>query len=110
MTDSLTKPSHLKPNFHVSCEASDAGSLRVAADNVSFTVAQRVRLEGEDQLWESIQLHCQKEDDGSLTVQVLLWDPGQESALQLAFLRSRPDEASGICDSLECDLNRKKID
>jgi hypothetical protein len=109
MTDRLTEPNCLKPNFRVSCEAGDAGSLRVAAENVSFTIAQRIRLEGDEQLWESVQLHCQKEDDGCLTVQVLLWDPKEEHTLQIALLRSRPNESSQEFASLECDLNPQKI-
>jgi hypothetical protein len=109
MTESLSRPNDL-PNFRVHCDAREAGSLNVPADYVSFTIAQRVRLEGEEQLWESVQLHCQKEDDGTLTVQVLVLDPKQEHALQIAFLRSRPDENSTTCEPLECDLNPAKID
>jgi hypothetical protein len=108
--DSLTQTNGLKPSFRISCEARDAGSLHVATDHVSFTLAQRVRFEDAEQLWESVQLHCQKEDDGSLTVQILLWDPKLEDALQIAFLRSRPDETSANCESLEFDLIRKKLD
>ena len=96
-------------DFHVDCAAAEAGSLNVVAATVSITVAQRVRLEGKEQFWESIQLRCQKEQDGSLTVQVRLWDPKLEDALQIAFLRSRPDEGTEDRAPLEYDLSQKLL-
>jgi len=109
MTNSLTHPNIVKPNFRVSCEARAAGSLNVSAEHVAFTVALRVRIDGEERLWESAQLNCHTEDDGSLTIQVLVWDPRVEDTIQVAFLRSRPDVTSANRESLEFDLSQKKI-
>jgi hypothetical protein len=110
MTDYLTLPSGLGLSFRLACQARGAGSLHVAADDVSFTIAQRVCREGEEQFWESVQLLCQKEDDGSLTVQVLLYDPKQEKTLQIAVVRSRPYDAAATDQSIECDLTPKSVD
>jgi hypothetical protein len=96
-------------DFHVNCAAAAAGALNVAAEAVSITVAQRIRLEGKEQLWDSLQLRCQKEEDGSLTVQVRLWDPKLEEALQIALLRSRPDDSSAEHPALEYDLTRQML-
>ena len=104
----LTTTSDRPPDFHVNCAAAEAGSLNVAAGAVSITIAQRIRLEGNEQLWESMQLRCQKEEDGSLTVQVRLWNP-KEEGLQIAFLRSRPDDWSTDHAPLECDLTQKML-
>lgn len=93
----------------MNCGARDLGSLHVGADSISFTIAQRIRLEAKEQLWESMQMHCQKEADGSLTVRVLLWYPELEDALQIALLRSRPDETSARPKPLEIDLNQKAL-
>jgi hypothetical protein len=105
----LTTTSDRPADFHVNCAAAEAGSLNVAAGAVSITVAQRVRLEGKEQFWESIQLRCQKEEDGSLTVQIRLWDPKLEDALQIAFLRSRPDDCAEDQAVLEYDLSQKLL-
>jgi hypothetical protein len=109
MTNSLTQPNIVKPNFRLSCEARAAGSLNVSAEHVAFTIALRVRLDGEERLWESAQLNCHTEDDGSLTIQVLVWDPKVEDTIQIAFLRSRPDMNSENSRSLEFDLRQKRI-
>jgi hypothetical protein len=105
----LNTTSDRPADFHVNCSAAEAGSLNVAAASVSITVAQRVRLQGKVQVWESMQLRCQKEEDGSLTVQVRLFDPKLEEALQIAFLRSRPDDCSTDHAPLEYDLTQKML-
>jgi hypothetical protein len=96
-------------NFHVNCRAGEAGSLNVAVETVSFVLAQRIRLNGNEQLWDSLQVSCHKEEDGTLAVQVLLWDPKSEEALQIALLRSWPDDTTGGRESLECDLTRTSL-
>lgn len=94
--------------FHVECKAGEAGLLRVGTGSVSFTVSQLVSLQNRAQLWESVRVRCQKEDDGSLTVQVLIWDPKLEGALQIAHLRSRPADNS-THEPLECDFEKKML-
>ena len=95
-------------DFHVNCRAGEAGSLNVTVETVAFVLAQRIRLDGNQQLWESLQVSCHREEDGTLTVQVLLWNPKSEDALQIALLRSRPDDTSGDYESLECDLTQRQ--
>jgi hypothetical protein len=94
-------------DFRVTCKAGEAVTLNVVVDTVSFVLAQRIRLENNEQLWESLQVSCYKEEDGSLAVEVLLWDPKSEEALQIAHLRSRPDGAPELREGLECGLERK---
>jgi hypothetical protein len=94
-------------DFHVSCRAGETGSLNVATDGASFVIAQRICLNGNKQLWESLQVSCHKEEDGTLAVQVLVWDPKSEDALQIALLRSRPDEITDNLQALECCLEHK---
>jgi hypothetical protein len=95
-------------DFHVNCRAGEAGSLNVTVETVSFVLAQRIRLKDNEQLWESLQVSCHKQKDGSLAVQVLLWDPKSEDALQIALLRSRPDDPTGDGEPLECDLVQRQ--
>jgi hypothetical protein len=115
MDDNQTKQNkphtQLNPpiNFHVNCRAAEAGLLEVGAEAVSFVLAQRIRLKDEVQLWDSLQVYCHKETDGSLAVQVIVWSPKLEEALQIALLRSWPDEISPERDSLGCDLTQKPL-
>lgn len=110
--DRSTRPIVKSPGntaFHIDCKAGEAGFLRVATDSVSFTVAQRIVLENLEQLWESVRVRCRKEDDGSLTVQVLIWAPDLDGALQIAHLRSAPGDGSKDGKPLERDLNHKML-
>jgi hypothetical protein len=98
---------HQAADFQVTCRAGEAGSLNVRADEASFVIAQRIRLNGKEELWESLQVSCHKEEDGSLAVQVLLWDPKSEEPLQIALLRSRPDEITDEVEALACNLEHR---
>jgi hypothetical protein len=95
--------------FYIHCQADSAGLLKVGTDTVSFTVAQRIVLENKEQLFESVRVRCQKEDDGSLTVQVLVWAPDLDGALQIARLTSWPSDRSSLRAPLLHDLNHKVL-
>ena len=97
-------------DFQLTCRAAERAHLNVTTDEASFVVAQRIRLDGKEQMWESLQVSCHKDDDGCLAVQVLLWDPKSEEALQIALLRSRPDEIANNIEPLECDLIQKQLE
>ena len=110
--DRSTRPVANSPgvaDFHIECKAGEAGLLRVATDSVSFTVAQRIILENREQLWESVRVRCRREEDSSLTVQVLIWAPDLDGALQIAHLRSAPGDGSKGRQPLERDLNHKML-
>jgi hypothetical protein len=107
-TMSPTEPG-LLPNFRVRCTAGKTASLDVAADSVSFTLAQRVSLQGRMQLWDTIGVNCRREDDGSLTVRVLLWDANVEDGLQIASLTSRPDDANPGQSSVKAELQHQVL-
>lgn len=96
-------------SFHLVCRAGDSGCLDVVSDSVSFTIAQRARIEDVEQMWDSVQVSCQKEPDGSLSVQVLVWDPKLPEALRIACIKSRPDNKFET-DTLECDLSQQMLE
>ena len=110
--DRSSKPLSTPPDdrgFHIECLAGEAGLLRVATETVSFTVAQRIVVQNKSELFESVRVRCQKEDDGSLTVQVLIWAPDLDGPLQIAHLRSRSSDRSTVREPLERDLNHKML-
>ncbi len=95
--------------FQVECEADEAGILRVATKAAAFRGSQRIVLENEEQLWESVQVHFAKEDDGTLTVQILIFTPDRDRALQIAQLKSNPGDRSKGRKALEYDLTPKML-
>ena len=83
--------------FEVHCRAGDAGELCVGAESVSVRVGQRLRREGGQEIWHSVGVYAKEEDDGTLVVQVLVFNPDWDEALQIASIKSRP--CDGGCDA-----------
>jgi hypothetical protein len=100
----LTLPDGRQAPFRVECNVYEDISLSVPAPDACFTVWQRIRRRGEEQLVDSVQVLCREEADGSINVRVLVWTP-ETPALQIAHLTTRPTDANdGL---IECDLSHK---
>ena len=90
--------------FEVHCRAGDAGELCVGAESVSVKVGQRLRRDGGQEIWHSVGVYAKEEEDGTLVVQVLVFNPDWDEALQIASIKSRPRD--GGCDTaLGCNLD-----
>ena len=90
--------------FEVHCRAGDAGELCVGAESVSVRVGQRLRREGGQEIWHSVGVYAKEEDDGTLVVQVLVFNPDWDEALQIASIKSRPRDG-GFDTPLGCNLD-----
>ena len=62
----------------------------MGAESVSVKVGQRVRRDGTEEIWHSVGIYAKEEEDGTLVIQVLVFNPDWEEALQIASIRSRP--------------------
>ncbi len=90
--------------FEVHCSAGDAGELRVGTDSVSVKVGQRLRMDGAEEMWHSVGVYAKEDEDGSLVIRVLVFNPDWEEPLQIASIRSRPRD--GAClTALGCNLD-----
>lgn len=90
--------------FEVECRAGNAGELCVGAESVSVKVGQRVRRDGTEEIWHSVGIYTKEEEDGTLVIQVLVFNPDWEEALQIASIRSRPCDAR--CEAaVGCNLD-----
>jgi hypothetical protein len=78
--------------FQVSCDAGEAGRFRADTDSVSVTVGQRIRRQGTQEMWASVAVEGKQEQDGTLVVRVLVSNPDWDERLQIACIRSRPDD------------------
>ncbi len=90
--------------FEVHCRAGDAGELCVGAESVSVKVGQRLRRDGDEEIWYSVGVYAQEDQEGTLVIQVLVFNPDWDEPLQIASIRSRPGD--GGCDTaLGCNLD-----
>src|SRR5260370_39365384 len=58
----------------------------------------------EEEMWDSVQILCKEQSDGSLTVEVLVCHPDWEEAKTIAAIHSRPQDDGTAAPSLKCDL------
>lgn len=90
--------------FEVECRAGSSGELCVGAESVSVKVGQRVRRDGTEEIWHSVGVYTKEEEDGTLVIQVLVFNPDWEEALQIASIKSRPCDAR--CEAaVGCNLD-----
>ncbi len=90
--------------FQVRCDAGDSGRFEVGTDTLSVRVGQRMRLEGEEEMWDSVHILCKEQPDGSLTVEVLICHPDWEEPQRIASIHSRPRDRNTGKPNLKCEL------
>lgn len=91
-------------DFQVACIAGDGNRSPIRANRLSVRIGQRVRLDGIEQMWDSIHIYAESQSDGTLVVRVLVFNPDWDEALQIARIRSRPDDAASLT-ALGCNLD-----
>lgn len=70
----------------------------------SVSVSQRIRRKNKQEMWKSVAIECDDGPDGGLLVRVLVCDPGWDRPMQIATLRSRPDDLSSLTP-MGCNLD-----
>ncbi len=92
-------------DFAVRWEALPSNKPAAGLTGFSVAVSQRVRWKNRQQMWESVSIRCDDSPDGGLLVRVLVSDPEWKSPMQIAAIRSRPDDASCLT-ALGCNLDQ----
>lgn len=82
--------------LRVSCDAGEAGQFRADTDSVLVTVSQRIRHHDTQGMWDSVVVEGKAERDGTLVVRVLVFNPDWDERLQIACIRSRPDDPDSL--------------
>lgn len=82
--------------FRVSCDAGHAGQFRAHTDSVVVTVGQRIRHLDTEGMWDSVVVEGKAEQDGTLVVRILVSNPDWDERLQIACVRSRPDDGDSL--------------
>ena len=104
--DIMAPPDRRK--FQVRCDAGNQGRFEVGTDTLSVRVGQRMRAGKEEEMWDSVQILCKEQPDGSLTVEVLVCHPDWDEAKTIAAIHSRPLDSDVSAPSLKCDLQLSK--
>jgi len=58
----------------------------------------------DEEVWDSVQILCKEQSDGSLTVEVIVCHPEWEEAKTIAAIHSRPQDSDTAVPALKCDL------
>src|SRR5216683_3595755 len=100
--DLMAPPDRRK--FQVRCDAGSQGRFEVGTDTLSVRVGQRMRAGKDVEIWDSVQILCKEQSDGSLTVEVVVCHTDWEEAKTIAAIHSRPQDDGTASPSLKCDL------
>ncbi|MGH9644144.1 MAG: hypothetical protein ACRD3Q_17195 [Terriglobales bacterium] len=91
-------------SFRVSCDTGNAGQFQAETDSVWVRVGQRVRRSGTGQMWDSVTIESAAQQDGTLVLRIIVFNPDWDEPLQIASLRSRPHDQECLT-SLGCNLD-----
>lgn len=92
--------------FEVHCSAGKSGALQVGAESLGVQVGQRIRKDGAEQIWQSVGVYANEDENGDLVIRVLISNPDWDEPLQIARITSRPRDAS--CKTcLGCNLDHR---
>jgi hypothetical protein len=100
---SLLDPAKETP-FQVRCLGSDDDRFAFETKSLTVTVGQRIRRGRKKEMWDSVGIYAEEGEDGILVVRVLVFNPDWDEALQIACIRSRPDDVAGLT-ALGCNLD-----
>jgi len=95
--------------FKVECNAGDTGHLLAASDSVFVRVAQRIHHDGNGEMWESLHVKCEAQEDGTLNVEVVVFHPDWDEPKCIASLQSRPTDPKPGKSVLYCDLDHRLL-
>ena len=91
--------------FEIQCHAGEAGALHVGAESLLVQIGQRVLKDGVQEMWHSVAVYANEDQDGNLAIRVLVFNPDWDEPLQIASITSRPCD-HGCSTALSCDLNQ----
>ncbi|MCI0624901.1 MAG: hypothetical protein L0387_25215 [Acidobacteria bacterium] len=92
------------PSFQATCAAGKRKGSAIKGDRLSVRIGQRVRVNGTERMCDSVAVFAEAQPDGTLVVRVVIFNPDWDEALQIACIRSRPDDAASLT-ALGCNLN-----
>jgi hypothetical protein len=95
--------------FEVCCDAKPNGHLQIRTQALSVGVGQLIKQDGTEEMWQSVLVICEENEDGLLTTKVIVCHPDWEQNLQIACIRSRKPDSGKPAPALEIDLKSAHV-
>lgn len=95
--------------FEVRCDAMPDGHLQIRTQALSVGVGQMIKQGTTEEMWQSVLVICEQNDDGLLTTKIIVCHPDWEQNLQIACIRSRAQEHGKPAPALEIDLKSAPV-
>ena len=90
--------------FRVCCEAPDERRFAVEIPSFSLKVGQCIRRGDNEEMWASLGVYAERDQEGTLVVRVVVFNPDWDRPLQIASIKSRPSDA-GCLTPIGCNLD-----
>jgi hypothetical protein len=90
--------------FQIRCDASEDGQLHVKTNSLSVRIGQIIRRDGASEMWDSVIVVCQHNEDGSLSTKVIVCHPDWDQHLQIASVQSHLPATDRSSPALKLDL------
>jgi hypothetical protein len=90
--------------YEVRCIAKPHGELHVKSESLSVSISQAIRRNGAEEMWNSILIICDRDENGAISAKVIVSHPDWDQNLQIAAIKSFVDEENNSHSGLECDL------
>ena len=78
------------------------GDLKLARTRCQYVSVNECESGKEEEMWNSVQILCKEQEDGSLTVEVLVCHPDWEEPQTIAAIHSHPQNSNTAAPSLKC--------
>ena len=95
--------------FKVHCHAEDTKHLELASDAPLVQIEQRIRRDGKEEMWVSLQVKCKEQENGSLAVEVVICNPDWDEPRRIALIQSNPTDPNVATPVLRCDLEQSDL-
>jgi hypothetical protein len=94
-------------NFEVRAHAGSAGHLEVGSDSASVRIGQRIRREGQEEIWDSLVVECKERADGTLSVEIVVCHPDWDEPVRIASVESNPKAGPSEASVLTVNFKSK---
>jgi hypothetical protein len=95
--------------FEVRCDAMPNGHLQIRTQALSVGVGQIIKQDKTEEMWQSVLVICEENEDGLLTTKVIVCHPDWDQNRQIACIRSRKPESGKPGPALEIDLKSAHV-
>jgi hypothetical protein len=90
--------------YEVRCIAKPHGELHVKTESVSVSISQAILRNGVEEMWNSILIICEQDENGTINAKVIISHPDWDQSLQIAAIKSSVNGENNSHSGLECDL------